>query len=297
MKFAVPPISKFSHPLLDEKQITVHIKHDELIHPIVSGNKLYKLKRNIDYARDHHLHTLVSFGGAYSNHLHALAFLGCELNLKTVGIIRGELIYPLNPTLQDCVDWGMTLIPVSRADYRLKLQSANIADLIAGYEHALVIPEGGNNKLGRLGAAEMLLEVNQDQFDFCMLPCGTGTTCTGVISQAQSNLHVVGVAALKGADWLREDIALGLKSVGSENRNWSLDLDAHFSGFGKVKPQLTNFIQEMHRDYNLELDPIYNGKAFWALMEKVKNNFFQKGSRILYIHTGGLQGRRGGLLG
>lgn len=296
MNFIDPPISRFYHPLLDAKQITVHIKHDELIHPIVSGNKLYKLKRNIAYAQDHNLSTVISFGGAYSNHLHALAFLGRELKLNTVGIIRGELIYPLNPTLQDCVDWGMELVPVSRTDYRLKVQSVAIEALIASYENVLVIPEGGNNKLGRLGAAEMLSSVDQSQYDFCIVPCGTGTTCTGLIKQAQSHLHVIGVAALKGASWLQDDIAFGLKSIGSDNKNWSLELDAHFSGFGKVKPELVAFIQKMQREYNLELDPVYNGKAFWALIKRIESGLIPKGSRVLYIHTGGLQGVRGGLL-
>ncbi len=293
MKLNSVPLEPFNHPLLLKHNVSVSIKRDDLLHAVVSGNKLYKLMFNLDEFKRLHKKTLITFGGAYSNHLHATAFMGKELGIQTVGIIRGEQLLPLNPTLKDCTDWGMILEPVSRGDYRQKQASAGIQNIINKYPLACIVPEGGANELGVLGAAKILDGVDQKKFDTVVVACGTGVTMAGIVSACEPHLRVVGMPALKAEKWMASEIQGWLDVVGCSNKNWLIECQYHFGGYGKTKPELLQFIENMAQQYQLLLDPIYTGKAFYGLLKMIERGEIVSGSRVLFIHSGGLQGARG----
>ncbi len=293
MKLNQVPIEPFNHPLLSQHDVSVHVKRDDLLHSVVSGNKLYKLMLNLEQFKREDKKTLITFGGAYSNHLHATAFMGKSLGIKTVAIVRGEQLIPLNPTLKDCTDWGMTLEPVSRGLYRQKQQAAEIQAIIDKYPCPYVVPEGGANRLGVLGAAKMLDGVEQDNLDVVVVACGTGVTMAGIVSACAPHVKVIGMPALKAENWMADEVQGWLNTIGCGNRNWALQCRYHFGGYGKTKPELLAFMHEMEVRYNLMLDPIYTGKAFFGLMQMIEQGEIARGSRVLFIHSGGLQGRRG----
>ncbi len=297
MKLNSVPLEPFNHPLLLKHNVSVNIKRDDLLHAVVSGNKLFKLMFNLNEFKRLHKKTLITFGGAYSNHLHATAFMGKELGVQTVGIIRGEQLLPLNPTLKDCTDWGMILEPVSRGDYRQKQASADIQNIINKYSSAYIVPEGGANELGVLGAAKILEGIDQKKFDTVVVACGTGVTMAGIVSACEPHLRVIGMPALKAEKWMASEIQGWLDVVGCSNKNWMVEYQYHFGGYGKTKPELLQFIEEMEQQYQLLLDPIYTGKAFYGLLKMIEHGEVVSGSRVLFIHSGGLQGSRGFLVG
>ncbi len=286
-------LEPFNHPLLLKHNVSVSIKRDDLLHAVVSGNKLYKLMFNLDEFKRSHKKTLITFGGAYSNHLHATAFMGKKLGFQTVAIVRGEQLLPLNPTLKDCTDWGMILEPVSRGDYRQKQKSADIQDIIKKYPSAYIVPEGGANKLGVLGASKIMDGVDQKNIDVVVVACGTGVTMAGIVSACESHVSVVGMPALKAEKWMASEVQGWLDVVGCDNKNWMVECQYHFGGYGKTKPELLQFIEEMAQQYQLLLDPIYTGKAFYGLLKMIEQGEIASGSRVLFIHSGGLQGARG----
>jgi len=287
------PLEVFQHPLLTQNNISLHIKRDDLLHPVVSGNKLYKLMLNLEQFKHQHKKTLITFGGAYSNHLHATAFMGKKLGIQTVAIVRGEQLVPLNPTLKDCTDWGMIIEPVSRGLYRQKQQAPEIQSIIDKYSSPYVVPEGGANRLGVLGAAKMLDGVNQKKLDVVVVACGTGVTMAGIISACEPHVRVVGFPALKAEKWMKDEVQGWLDAVACESHNWALQHNHHFGGYGKTKPELLEFMADMEANYNLLLDPIYTGKAFYGLLRMIESGEIAKGSKVLFVHSGGLQGRRG----
>ncbi len=292
MKLNSVALEPFKHPLLLKKNVSVSIKRDDQLHDVVSGNKLYKLLFNLEQFKRENKKTLITFGGAYSNHLHATAFMGKELGFQTIAIVRGEQLLPLNPTLKDCTDWGMILEPVSRSSYRQKQLSVEIQGIINKYPSAYVVPEGGANKLGVLGAAKMLDGVDQSEFDVVVVACGTGVTMAGIVSACEPHVLVVGMPALKAENWMASEVQGWLDVVGCRNKNWMVECQYHFGGYGKTKPELLQFIKEMELDYQLLLDPVYTGKAFYGLLKLIELGEVISGSRVLFIHSGGLQGAR-----
>ncbi len=293
MKLNSVPLELFSHPLLAKNSISLHIKRDDLLHPVVSGNKLYKLMLNLEQFKCEQKKTLITFGGAYSNHLHATAFMGKKLGIQTVAIVRGEQLVPLNPTLKDCTDWGMVIEPVSRGLYRQKQQAPEIQSIIDKYPSPYVVPEGGANRLGVQGAAKMLDGVCQKKLDVVVLACGTGVTMAGIISACESRVRVVGFPALRAEKWMKDEVQGWLDVIACENSNWALQHDYHFGGYGKTKPELLEFMDDMEANYHLLLDPIYTAKAFYGLLKMIESGEIAKGSNVLFVHSGGLQGRRG----
>ncbi len=293
MKLNPVPIESFSHPVLSQYGVSVHVKRDDLQHDVVSGNKLYKLMLNLDQFERDNKKTLITFGGAYSNHLHATAFMGKELGIKTVAIVRGEQLIPLNPTLKDCTDWGMIIEPVSRAVYRQKNQAPEIQTIIDKYESPCVVPEGGANILGVKGAAKMLQGVDQSDIDVMVVACGTGVTMAGLISACEPHVRVIGMPALKAENWMHSEVQGWLDGMGCSNNNWMVECRYHFGGYGKTNSQLLSFVDELDVQYDLQLDPIYTGKAFYGLLKMIELGQIAKGSRVLFIHSGGLQGKRG----
>ncbi len=286
------PVQQLTSPFLKQHNINLFIKRDDLIHPEISGNKWRKLKYNLLAAQQQNKKTLLTFGGAYSNHIHATAAAGKHFNFKTIGIIRGEEYNPLNPTLQDVHNWGMQLDYVSRKKYKQKNTDSFINDLKNKYGDFYLIPEGGNNKLALKGCAEIIEELEND-FDTICVDCGTGATLAGMITGINYTTQLLGFAVLKDADFLYQDINQLLNNRNNIANNWSINLDFYFGGFAKTSPLLFEFIQSFKKQYNIQLDPVYTGKMFYGIFELIKQGYFKTSSKILVIHTGGLQGLRG----
>lgn len=271
--------------------IKLDIKRDDLIDPIISGNKSFKLREYIDEFQKGGFQTLMTFGGAYSNHLHATAYTGHKLGIKTVGFVRAEPHELQTPTqtLQDCQHWGMELVPISRSEYRLKRESRQVQTAAANYMKPYWVPEGGAGELGVKGAECILEGVDQSQYDYVMTACGTGTTLAGIIRASEPHLHVIGVPVLKGASWMQGEVEQYLQKG---MNNWSLKLDYGFGGYGKWNSELTEFIERVFQEAALPLEPVYTGKAFYGLLDLIHKGEIRKNSRVLFIHTGGLQGAR-----
>ncbi len=287
------PIEEIHDPLLDQRGLRLLIKRLDQVHPVISGNKWYKLKYNLLAAREQGYDTLLSFGGAYSNHIHALAGAGREYGFKTIGVIRGEPHEPLNATLQFAREQGMQLHYLSRADYRQKNTPWMIERLHDFFGDFYLLPEGGSNALAVKGAREMVENIEAD-VDVVACACGTGGTLAGVIAGLNSGKRALGVAVLKGAAFLRDDVQRLLTEAGGDERcNWSINLDYHFSGYAKTTPQLFAFMQAFERQHDVPLDPVYTAKLMFALYALIEDGSFERGTTLLALHTGGLQGRAG----
>lgn len=265
------------------------MKREDLIHPIISGNKFRKLKYNLLEAKDQKKHTLLTFGGAFSNHIAAVAYAGQQHDLKTIGIIRGEELMGknnLNPTLQFAKSCGMQFEFVSRENYRLKNEESFLSNLKNKFGDFYLVPEGGTNALAIKGCEEILTEQDAS-YDYICCAIGTGGTISGLINSANPNQKVLGFPALKG-DFLKDEIRIFV-----QNENWELITDYHFGGYGKVNEDLIAFINQFYIATQIALDPIYTGKMVYGVVDLIANNYFPAHSKILLIHTGGLQGIQG----
>jgi len=279
--------------LLRKKDITLVVKREDLLHEHVSGNKFRKLYYNVIEAKEKGYDTLLTFGGAYSNHIAATAAAGKELGIKTIGVIRGDELgenlnrtLKENPTLNFAVSQGMQLHFVSRKAYRDKTKPSFIENLFKLFGSFYLVPEGGTNELAIKGTEEILRPEDAD-FDFICSAVGTGGTIAGLINSAQSYQKVLGFPALK-EQFLHQNIAKY-----SHSDNWELIRDYHFGGFAKIDKKLVDFINMVYTLHHLPLDPIYTGKMLFGIIDLIKKDYFPKGSKILAIHTGGLQGRLG----
>ncbi len=290
-QFNPSTLTQIFTPLLAQKEIELWIKRDDLIHPVISGNKWRKLKYILNHALTLNAHTIVSMGGAYSNHCHALAFAGKQLNLKAKAYIRGERPKKLNPTLQDIIDWGMELTFISRSEYRQLRDFKKQDDLPTLQKGEYWLPEGGSTKLALRGVGGIINEIEL-AYDFLCVPCGTGTTLAGLINSAPTHSQVIGFSALKGADFLVKDVKKILGKDKSNRLNWSIQLDYHFGGFAKYNNDLLLFIEDFNKQHNIEIEPVYTGKMFYGLFDLIRQDYFRPGQKIVAIHTGGLQGNR-----
>lgn len=290
--FQPSQLTQLNASLLKQKQIELWIKRDDLIHPVISGNKWRKLKYILDYTLNKEMHTIISMGGAYSNHLHALAFAGKKMQLKTIGFIRGERPEIISSTLKDAQNWGMELRFVTRSEYR-ELRKYKIQDDFPGLcKGEYWLPEGGSTDLALKGVGELVFEIEM-KFDVICAPCGTGTTIAGLIDSIPEHRTVYGFSALKGGGFLTENVE-SLSSKGKLNKsNWSILLDYHFGGFAKRNNELLLFMKGFEKQHNIEIEPIYSGKMFYGLFDLIKRDFFNSGQKIIALHTGGLQGKRG----
>ncbi len=279
--------------LLRKKDITLVVKREDVLHEHVSGNKFRKLYYNVITAQDKGYDTLLTFGGAYSNHIAATAAAGNELGIKTIGVIRGdelgenlERTLSENPTLRFAVSQGMQLHFVSRKAYREKTKPEFIANLFQLFGNFYLVPEGGTNELAVKGTEEILTPEDKE-FDYICSAVGTGGTIAGLINSARPHQKVLGFPALK-EQFLHQNIA---KYVNSDN--WELIRDYNFGGFAKIDKKLVDFINMANSLHNLPLDPVYTGKMLYGIIDLIKKDYFPKGSKILAIHTGGLQGKDG----
>ena len=272
--------------------VMLSIKREDLIHPEVSGNKWRKLKYNLAFAQQTGHDTLLTFGGAFSNHIFAVAAAAKELGLKSIGVIRGEAHLPYNPTLQYALDQGMTLKHISRADYKLKTTKAFQSGLTQEFGKFYLVPEGGTNAMAIMGAAEIVGDL-ANQYDLFALPVGTGGTMSGIVSGLNGQGQVLGFASLKG-DFLESDVRQQLDHMGLGHlKNYSVNNDYTFGGYAKYDDALIKFINHFKDKFGIPLDPIYTGKMMYGIMEMIRRGEFPEGSKILVIHTGGLQGVAG----
>lgn len=275
-----------------EKGIRLIIKREDLVYPEIQGNKWRKLKYNLAFAQEKGYVQILSFGGAYSNHIAAVAAAGKKFGLKTVGIIRGDQPEKFNPTLQRALQNGMTLRFVSRPEYKSYTQQGQTDDLQKQYPFAYFIPEGGTNGLAIKGCAEILTEEDKAEFDIFACPVGTAGTITGIISSLKGQKKVLAFPALKGS-FLKNDMKTLSKEHGSGYTNYDLIDKYHFGGYAKHNPELLDFINRFYDDYQIPLDPIYTGKMMYGLFDMVEQDLFEEDTSILAIHTGGLQGIAG----
>ncbi|HSB98235.1 MAG TPA: pyridoxal-phosphate dependent enzyme [Spongiibacteraceae bacterium] len=261
-----------------------------------AGNKLFKLAENFRFARAAGHRRLLSFGGAFSNHLHALALLGAAEGFATIGVVRGEAVAAHNPTLRDAQQAGMTLHFVDRETYRRKHEVELMADLQRRFGPCYIIPEGGANTAGVAGC-RILGQVIREQVaavDTVVLPCATGSTLAGVVAGIADHCATLGVAVLKGGGFLPAVVQDHLQAAdAAHNVRWRIVIDEHCGGYARTTPALMAFIEDFQRRSGIPLEPVYTGKMMYALYRRILASEFATGTRVLALHTGGLQGARG----
>ncbi len=265
------------------------VKREDLLHHHISGNKYRKLYYNLKQAKKENIDSLLTFGGAYSNHISAVAAAGKEVGYKTIGVIRGDelsLMENLNPTLQFAHDHGMKLHFISREEYRKKNEQEFINSLINKFGKFYLLPEGGTNRLAVKGCQEILTD-DDEKFDLICVPVGTGGTIAGIIESSKDHQEVLGFSALKG-QFQDEEI-----KKYTNRTNFKIMDDYCFGGYAKIDLDLIRFINEFRKMTDIPLDPVYTGKMIFGIIDLIKNKKLKENSRILAIHTGGLQGIQG----
>ena len=275
--------------LFSKNNIHVSIKREDLIHPIVSGNKFRKLKYNLLEAKNQKKTKILTFGGAFSNHIAAVAYAGQQNGFDTVGIIRGDELFNKiqgNPTLKFAQECNMKFEFVTRNQYQNKNDYEFLEYLKSKFGEFYLIPEGGTNELAIKGCEE-ILNYNDSEFDYICVCVGTGGTISGLINSSNMNQKILGFPTLKG-DFLQNEIrTFVIKS------NWQLMNDYHFGGYGKINEELINFMNQFSSEFKILLDPIYTAKMVFGVIDLINKNYFPENSKILLIHSGGLQGIQG----
>ena len=277
---------EISTGILDEKEVQLFVKRIDLTHEFISGNKWYKLKYNLLEAERNSYNTLLTFGGAYSNHILATSVLANENGFKSIGIIRGERCAFLNPTLKLAEEHGMQLHYVSRKEYQSKQTSKFLSVLKNKFGDFYLIPEGGSNKFALKGTSEIITK--NDSQDYICCSVGTGTTLAGIINSSSFKQNIIGFPAIKGFTELEKEI----QSITTKS-NWQLNNNFCFGGYAKTNPLLINFINTFNENQLIPLDAIYTGKMMFGILELISKDYFPRGSSILAVHTGGLQGNKG----
>ena len=292
MEIKPTPVVKIHSELLIAKGVELFVKREDLNHPTISGNKARKLKYNLEKAREEEYDTLLTFGGAYSNHIYATAAAGAAYGFKTIGVIRGEETLPLSPTLQFAQDQGMTLYYIERTKYRLKNSLIVMNALQKKFGRFFTIPEGGSNQEAIVGCAEMINEV-EDSYDYYFVSVGTGGTLAGIIEGLGGKGKIIGFSSLKG-EFLTVEVSSLLSANGFKTYdNWEINGKYHFGGYAKFPNELKDFMCTFEETHGFQLDPIYTAKAMYGALDMIKQDMISSGSKVLFLHTGGLQGRKG----
>lgn len=282
------PLQKLSSALFEAHNLNVYVKRDDLIHPFISGNKWRKCFYLLKHIVNSGYKTAVTFGGAYSNHIHAFSYACNQLGLKSVGIIRGEELAskPLNSTLSFARDNGMELIFVSRDEYKKRYDETYNEELAIKHE-AYVVPEGGTTLLAIDGFKEMLNEIRSEiQFDSIWVPCGSGGTIAGINTNLLNTEQVIGINVLKGTE---RELTETIQDFSSIN-NYIINNDYHFGGYAKHTPELLTFVDNFEKDFNIELEEVYSAKMFYAFFDMVNKGAI-KNKTVVLCHTGGLQAK------
>jgi 1-aminocyclopropane-1-carboxylate deaminase len=284
------PIQKLNDKDISHYGVQLFIKREDLIHKHISGNKWRKLLYNIEEARSSSKDTILTFGGAFSNHIAATAFAGMEFGFKTIGIIRGEKYDPLNKTLAFASSCGMRLVYVSREEYKNKEESKFIENLKSIHGDFFLLPEGGANAAGVAGCKKILEDVNT-HFDYVCCSCGTGTTLAGIILSLKDDQKAIGFSSLKGGKFLNEQLKKWLGHFKEGKRtNWEINNDYHLGGYARKTIPLMQFITGFEQRNLVPLDFVYTGKMIYGIYDLIRSGYFKKGESVLAIHTGGLQG-------
>jgi len=255
--------------------------------PVTGGNKWYKLKYNLQKAHSLGADTIITFGGAFSNHIAATARAGKSAGFKTIGIIRGEVSSAENITLTRAASDGMHLFFVSRENYRRKIEPGFVEEIIGKANNRYIIPEGGSNAEGVRGCAE-ILQPGDEQYDIITVCCGTGTTAAGIISSMKPHQRFIGFSVLKGGAFLESAISNMLLSQDGLPR-WEINHQYHGGGYAKTTPDLISFCESLYAQTGIRTEPVYTGKMFWGLDDMIRKGKFNAGTKILALHTGGLQ--------
>lgn len=291
IKFHQSPVQEIEDDLLRRSGIRLFLKREDLIHKYVSGNKWRKLKYNLEDAAGSGHSTLLTFGGAYSNHIHATAAAAREAGFRSIGIIRGEETLPLNPTLEFATGCGMELEYISRENYRNRDEPELIESLKRKFGKFYLLPEGGTNLLALKGCAEIIDEIDME-YDMICVSVGTGGTLAGIISGLKGRKKAIGYSMLKG-DFLREEVKKLVRINQCDYFNWDICTDYHFGGYAKFDLSLIEFINRFRRSTGIALDPVYTGKMMYGIYKMIEKGKFGDYENILAIHTGGLQGIAG----
>lgn len=302
-ELTVSPLQRLRSPFLDEASIKLYVKRDDLIHPHFGGNKWRKLKYNLIQARKQQLDTLLTFGGAWSNHIYATAAAGHHFGFRSIGIIRGEKHTPLNATLTFAEQCGMQLHYIDRKQYRGKNDPGYLESLKQRFGESYILPEGGSNQLALEGCKEIVDEIIKP-FDIICCASGTGATLAGLVAAMREQQHenhqtAIGFSALKGGAFLGRDVKQFLQQAGHDetgrqkNIHWHIEDRFHFGGYAKINDDLTRFMSDFKSQYGFSLDAVYTAKMFYGLFQLIKHHTFRPGSRIIAVHSGGLQGNKG----
>lgn len=292
------PLEQIELPNSAKNGVEVWCKRDDLIHPIISGNKWRKLQATLSSWQETRPSHVISFGGPHSNHLHALAFCCAQLGISFTAVVRGEYLkkQALSPTLLDIRKWRGQLHFVSKANYQRRTDPAYINELKCLLHADICIPEGGSQLSALQGVAAIHDEVAQQQatlqFDCALLPVASGASLAGLVNQHQASTidNFIGIAVLKGENYLE---ALVQQFLSNEKHSpWHIEHDYHHGGYAKTSRKLLTFCEQFNATSSLEIEPVYSGKSFWAANEMISSGKIVAGSRVLLIHTGGLQGNR-----
>lgn len=303
-------LQNITEHFIEDKKVALYLLRIDLLHEHISGNKWYKLKYNIAEMQQMKCNTLLTFGGAYSNHIAAAAYAGKKYDIKTIGMIRGEETLPLNHTLGFAKECGMHLHYISREQYKRKHLPEFITDLKKQFGTFYLVPEGGANALGLKGCKEIAESIDIP-FKYIACACGTGTTLAGIISSLNQNQYAIGFSSLKGGEFLKEEINTMLQLQKNDTKHslslgvpvptfregrgeaWHIETNYHFGGYAKITKNLTDFIRNFKLKHKIQLDPIYTGKMMYGIYDLIQKDYFPENSVIIAIHTGGLQGIKG----
>ncbi|MBD0387441.1 MAG: 1-aminocyclopropane-1-carboxylate deaminase/D-cysteine desulfhydrase [Nostoc sp. C3-bin3] len=301
-----PPIQKINSEIARRAGVDLYVLRLDLMHPWVNGNKWFKLKYNLLEAKEKNFTTLLTFGGAYSNHIYATAAAGNLFGFRTVGVIRGDERLPLNPTLSFAVQQGMQLVYLNREMYRQRNTPALEEYLQQRFGEVFIIPEGGSNLNGVRGCTEIVSDAMPTAgyayaFDHICVACGTATTLAGIALSLHEGQRAIAFPVLKNGAFLAQEIeslltnylASGLPTLSNPPASWELVCDYHFGGYAKVNDELLLFSQQFTQEHGVPLDYVYTAKMFYGVMDLLKQEFFSKGDSLLLVHTGGLQGNVG----
>ncbi len=275
--------------------VTLDVLRLDKLNALAPGNKWFKLVLNLAAARAAGAQTILSFGGAFSNHLHAMAAIAHSQGLAAVACVRADAEQALTPTLQDVVAWGVDLHFLSRSEYRRRHDPSFVAEILSQYKQPYLIPEGGANVLGAQGCGEVaaLIPEGGREYDVVALACGTGTTLAGLSARLADGVKLLGIPVLKAEAYMAADIQRMQLALGHHRRNWTLDHRFHGGGYARLSADLRDFILAFEARRGIPLDPVYTAKMMYAVTSMIDKCEFPAGFRVLAIHTGGLQGRRG----
>ena len=291
------PCEPFAPEWPGSSNVNLWVKRDDAIHSVISGNKWRKLQHSL---KTFSHSQIVSFGGAYSNHLHALGFTCWKLGIPLTALVRGHESATPSPMLQDLVKWGVEIEFIDRKTYQQRNTEGYLAQLKGRFDSALIIPEGGSEASAIYGIQAMVREVNSTvDFDTIMAPVASGATLAGIVAALTPKQSAIGVGVLKGEGYLEALVeqflpnsACAHSTKTSPTQNWSINHSYHFGGYAKVTPELREFCDTFNRTMPFHIEPVYSGKLFWALKDMLSKDVFTQGSNIVVVHTGGLQGAR-----